>query len=103
MNTFGLNLTNALFLGDAALVVSLYAPPAVIYKRLKNRSNGMNGKRNVENIRRVFIKQEGDMKSALKFQSIGVKVLQYDTSVFSTEQILDDIINALRSFGYNID
>lgn len=103
MNSFGLNLTNAIFLGDKALVVSLYAPPAVIYKRLKNRSNGMNGKRNVENIRRVFIKQEGAMKSALKFQSIGVKVLQYDTSVFSTEQILDDIINALRSFGYNID
>lgn len=102
MNTFGLNLTNALFLGDKALVVSLYAPPAVIYQRLKNRSNGMNGtgKRNWATI---FSKQRQALIAAQKYEQIGCKVLQFDTSVFSTEQIRDEIINALRWLGYNID
>lgn len=102
MNTFGLNLTNALFLGDKALVVSLYAPPAVIYQRLKNRSNGMNGtgKRNWHSI---FRRQTQALVAAQKYEQIGCKVLQFDTSVFSTEQIRDEIINALRWFGNNID
>lgn len=102
MNTFGLNLTNALFLGDKALVVSLYAPPAVIYQRLKNRSNGMNGtgKRNWPTI---FSKQKQALIAAQKYEQIGCKVLQFDTSVFSTEQIRDEIINALRWLGNNID
>lgn len=102
MNTFGLNLTNALFLGDKALVVSLYAPPAVIYQRLKNRSNGMNGtgKRNWPTI---FRKQTQALVAAQKYEQIGCKVLQFDTSVFSTEQIRDEIINALRWLGNNID
>lgn len=102
MNTFGLNLTNALFLGDAALVVSLYAPPAVIYQRLKNRSNGMNGtgKRNWPSI---FRRQTQALVAAQKYEQIGCKVLQFDTSVFSTEQIRDEIINALRWLGNNID
>ena len=102
MNSFGLNLTNALFLGDAALVVSLYAPPAVIYQRLKNRSNGMNGtgKRNWPSI---FRRQTQALVAAQKYEQIGCKVLQFDTSVFSTEQIRDEIINALRWLGNNID
>lgn len=102
MNTFGLNLTNALFLGDNALVVSLYAPPAVIYQRLKNRSNGMNGtgKRNWASI---FSRQKQAMIAAQKYEQIGCNVLQFDTSVFSTEHIRDEIINALRRLGYNVD
>ena len=97
MDTFGLNLTNALFLGDKALVVSLYAPPAVILQRLGVRSNGKNGKRNGENLRRVLLKQERCMKAALKYQSIGVKVLQYDTSVVSADTILDEILSTINS------
>lgn len=102
MNTFGLNLTNALFLGDAALVVSLYAPPEVIYKRLNERSNGMNGtgKRNWPTI---FRKQRQALIAAQKYEQIGCKVLQYDTSVYSVEQIRDEIINALRGLGYDVD
>lgn len=102
MNSFGLNLTNALFLGDAALVVSLYAPPAVIYQRLKNRSNGMNGtgKRNWP---AIFRRQTQALVAAQKYEQIGCKVLQFDTSVFSTQQIRDEIINALRWLGNNID
>lgn len=95
MDTFGLNLTNALFLGDKALVVSLYAPPAVILNRLGVRSKGKNGKRNADNLRRVLLKQERCMKAALKYQSIGVKVLQYDTSVTSAETILNEILSTI--------
>lgn len=102
MHTFGLNLTNALFLGDAALVVSLYAPPEVIYKRLNERSNGMNGtgKRNWP---KIFRKQRQALISAQKYEQIGCKVLQYDTSVYSVEQIREEIINALRGLGYDVD
>lgn len=96
MDTFGLNLTNALFLGDKALVVSLYAPPAVILNRLGGRSKGKNGKRNTDNLRRVLLKQERCMKAALKYQSIGVKVLQYDTSATSAETILNEILSTIE-------
>ena len=96
MNTFGINLTNALFLGDNALVVSLYAPPEVIYKRLIHRSNGKNGKHNLPTI---FRKQKQAMIAAQKYEKIGVKVLQFDTSVFSTEQIMDAVINQLNAFA----
>ena len=97
MDTFGLNLTNALFLGDKALVVSLYAPPAEILKRLGVRSKGKNGRRNGENLRRVLLKQERCMKAALKYQSIGVKVLQYDTSVTSVETMLNEILSTIET------
>lgn len=97
MDTFGLNLTNALFLGDKALVVSLYAPPAVILQRLGVRSNGKNGRRNGDNLRRVLLKQERCMKAAIKYQSIGVKVLQYDTSQTSADTILDEILSTINS------
>lgn len=97
MDTFGLNLTNALFLGDKALVVSLYAPPAEILRRLGVRSNGKNGRRNGENLRRVLLKQERCMKAALKYQSIGVKVLQYDTSVTSVDTMLNEILSTIET------
>lgn len=100
MNTFGLNLTNALFLGDIALVVSLYAPPEVIYQRLTLRSNGLNGKRNWNGI---FRKQRDAMRAAQKYEQIGCKVLQFDTSVYSVEQVRDEILNTLRGLGYDVD
>lgn len=100
MNTFGLNLTNALFLGDAAVVVSLYAPPEVIYQRLILRSNGLNGKRNWPTI---FRKQKQALIAAQKYEQIGCKVLQFDTSVYSVEQVRDEILNTLRGLGYDVD
>lgn len=100
MNTFGLNLTNALFLGDAAVVVSLYAPPEVIYQRLTHRSNGLNGKRNWPTI---FRKQKQALIAAQKYEQIGCKVLQFDTSVYSVEQVRDEILNTLRGLGYDVD
>lgn len=40
MNTFGINLTNAMFTAPGHLVVSLYAPLAEIHNRLKKRTIG---------------------------------------------------------------
>lgn len=102
MNTFGLNLTNALFLGDKAVVVSLYAPPEVIYRRIKTRSNGMNGtgKRNWPTI---FRKQRQALIAAQKYEQIGCKVLQYDTSQVSTEQIREELLYTIQSLGYGMD
>ena len=39
MNTFGLNLTNAMFKADRHLIVSLYTDSATIYNRIISRSN----------------------------------------------------------------
>lgn len=95
MNTFGINLTNALFLADRHLVVNIYAPPTVIYSRLTKRSNGQNnsGTRNYE---RIFYKQRQAMVAARKFKQIGVKVLQYDTSVTDAGKIAQDIIDFIQ-------
>lgn len=103
MNTFGLNLTNALFLGDKAVVVSLYAPPAVLYKRLNERSNGMNGKGGKRNWPTIFRKQYQALVAAQKYEQIGCKVLQFDTSVYSTEQIQDALLNAIQVTGNEVD
>ena len=96
MDTFGLNLTNALFAGDKALVVSLYAPPAIILDRIIKRSNGKNGKRSSENLKRILAKQVRCMRAAKKFQSRGVKTLQYDTSVTSMETITNEILKTIK-------
>lgn len=102
MNSFGLNLTNALFLGDKAVIVSLYAPPEVIYQRITTRSNGMNGtgKRNWP---AIFRKQRQALIAAQKYEQIGCKVLQYDTSQVSTEQIREELLLTIKSLGYGLD
>lgn len=102
MKTFGLNLTNALFLGDKALVVSLYAPLVVLYERLNKRSNGRNGT-GKRNLSAILGSQRQAMIAAQKYEQIGCKVLQFDTSVYSTEQMRDEIINQLRGMGYEVD
>lgn len=93
MHTFGINLTNALFTARRQLVVSLYAPPMVIWERLHARSNGCNGKRRWD---LIFKKQREAMIAARKYQSIGVPVLQFNTDERSAEDIRDEIINYLN-------
>lgn len=85
MHTFGINLTNALFLGDRGLVVFLYAPGSVINERLIGRS----GRTVTESILR---KQKATAASARKWASIGVPVLSFDTSKTTPERIADEII-----------
>ena len=94
MNTFGLNLTNALFKADRQLLMNLYAPPLTIYNRIIERSNGRRGD-GTRNWRRIFEKQRQTMISAKKFASIGVPVLQVDTSKHTTTQLADMLFNKL--------
>lgn len=92
MNTFGLNLTNAMFKADRWLVVNLFADVKTLYRRLVARSNGKNGKRNME---KIVNKQRQSMIAAKKWQSIGVRVLQINTAEVALEDevkmILDEI------------
>lgn len=91
LNNFGLNLSNALFKGERALVVSLWAAPTVIYERVCARSNGKygNGKRAWETI---MNKQRQAMVAARKWQSIGVPVLQVNTGEVGPEAIADAVL-----------
>lgn len=95
MNTFGLNLSNALFKADRQLVVSLWADTATIYQRCIARSNGKygTGKRNWPTIIR---KQRQAMIAAQKWQSIGVKVLQFNTATVSIEEELEKVLTTIE-------
>ena len=95
MDTFGLNLTNALFKAQKQLVVSLYADMLTIYNRLTARSNGKynNGKRNWKGIKK---KQDNAMNSARKFQQIGIPVLQINTAKHNVTEIVDMFISELN-------
>ena len=92
MNTFGLNLTNAMFKAQRYLLVSLYCAPQEIYSRLLQRSNGRNGHRNFQ---LILKKQKQAMIAARKWQEIGVKVLQMNTSEVTVEQELQLITETI--------
>lgn len=92
MNTFGLNLSNALFKAERQLVVSLYADLQTIWNRLTARSNGKNGKRNFD---LIVKKQTQAMIAAQRWQSIGVKVLQINTAQVSIDDEVRMIQQAL--------
>ena len=96
MDTFGLNLSNALFKGDAALVVSLFAYPLTIYDRLESRSAGQHGdgKRNYD---KILQKQKRTMVAARKWYSIGVPVIQLNTSLMSVEAIRDAVVCRIQT------
>ena len=84
MNTFGINLTNAIFAGDRQLVVFLYAPLPVLHERLIERSgSGMK--------KTIAEKQNTAARCAKKWASIGVPVLPFDTAVDKTERIADAV------------
>lgn len=94
INTFGLNLSNALFKAERQLVVSLYADLQTIWNRLAARSNGKNGsgKRRFD---LIVKKQKQSMIAARRWQSIGVKVLQINTAQVSIDDEVRMIQQAL--------
>ena len=92
LNTFGMNLTNALFCGEQALVVFLYANLSVINRRRVERSGKpLNG--------HIVQRQRGAVRAAVKWQDIGVPVLTIDTSTRTPEQIAEIVINKLHKYG----
>jgi deoxyadenosine/deoxycytidine kinase len=94
LDTFGLNLTNAMFKAECHLIVNLYTDPKTIYERLMVRSQGKygNGNRSWE---QIFKKQKQSMVAAQKWHSIGVKVLQLDSSKYSVEQELELVLKTI--------
>ena len=94
LDTFGMNLMNALFKAERQCVISLYADNLTIFNRLVNRSNGKNGKRSAKNIEKVFNKQLRCMRAAKKWQEIGVRVLQINTA----EKPLQDVASEVLEF-----
>lgn len=90
MNTFGMNLTNAMFKAQRYLIVSLFCPPQLLYERLVDRSDGRNGKRDLS---LIFKKQRQAMIAARKWQEIGVSVLQFNTAETTLEEELDKVVS----------
>ena len=102
MNTFGLNLTNAMFKAERHLLVNLWADCKTIYDRVTNRSNGKNGD-GKRNFHRIFGKQKQSMVAARKWQSIGVKVLQFNTAETTIEEEVSVILQAIGKEDYSHD
>lgn len=90
MNTFGLNLTNAMFSADRYLVVSLYCDKMELYRRLQQRNNG-----HKTDYDKVFKKQLQALRAARKWQRIGVRVLQYCTSSTPLDQLVAAVEGAI--------
>lgn len=91
LHTFGLNLTNAMFAAERHLICFLYAPPAVIHQRLKDRAGeGIVSKA-------VIQKQNNCYVAAQKWASIGVPVMLFDTSRHPTNEIAEQITNKIKS------
>lgn len=89
LHTFGLNLTNAMFLGERHLVVFLYCPVKEIHRRLLARAG-----RGITN-EAIWKKQLCCATSAKKWASIGVPVLSFDTSKQGTAEVAESIIAKL--------
>lgn len=89
INTFGINLSNALFLAQRQLVVFLYAPAKVLHERLLSRAGkGLS--------KFVMPKQQLALNSARKWASIGVPVLTFDSSTIGPNAIAEAVISKLN-------
>lgn len=95
MNTFGLNLSNALFKADRHIVVSLYSDAQTLYNRIVSRSNGKNGDGKRDWIT-IFRKQRQAMIAAKKWQSIGVTVLQFNTATITVDEEMNKILETIE-------
>ena len=95
MDTFGLNLTNAMFKADRHLIVSLYSDIITIYNRIIGRSNGKDGK-GKRNWSKIIQKQKRAMTAARKWQSAGVKVLQLNTGTMTVDEELEQVIKTIE-------
>ena len=89
MNSFGMNLTNAMFKAQQHLYVFLYAPCEIIHKRLQERSGKM-----ITN--HIVTTQQQAARAAKKWQQIGVPVLCFDTSMANSEEIAEIVIQKLK-------
>ena len=91
MKTFGMNLINAMFVGERHLVVTLYAPLAEIDNRLKHRTVGVGIKPTIAAVQRQ------SLVAARKWAEIGVPVLFFNTQETPVGQIADAVQAKIES------
>lgn len=85
-DTFGLNLTNAMFRAQRHLVVFLYANGAVLHSRLLERGKvGLSDK--------TLPKQKNACRAAGKWAEIGVPVICFNTGETCLSEELEEVYN----------
>lgn len=92
MDTFGMNLTNAMFVAQKHLVVFLYATQEELAKRLKERSGG-------ELTERITSKQQRVSRAAVKWNGIGVPVYCVDSGKVSLDREADTVIQLIEELS----
>lgn len=90
MNTFGINLTNAIFKAERQLVVSLYCDVYEVIRRQRTRPKAKG------DIKAIMSKAKMSLSSASKWASIGVDTMYFNTKEISTEDIVNQIINEIN-------
>ena len=88
LDTFGMNLTNAIFEARAQLVVFLYLGSAELQRRLKERSGGV-----VKDT--IIKKQVRCLRCAEKWKSVGVPVMLIDTGKNNPDQVTEQVYNKI--------
>lgn len=93
LDTFGMNLCNALFAAPTQLYVFLYAdtPTLIARNTLRNDTPA-----SASVIARMLNKQKRVLSSAKKYQQIGVPVLTIDTASHSVEDIAEMILKRIE-------
>ena len=84
--TFGLSINKALVDNSGGqIIIFLYASAKTINERLKERSGtGIKTKA-------VLTQQKCNLRAALKYKEIGVKVVSFNTDEISTKEIADNV------------
>lgn len=83
--TFGLSIQSALFSGTDSFIIFLYASAKVIQERLLKRSN-----KGIQSAS-VLIQQKNNLRAAIKYKEIGVKVVSINTDELTPEQIFNEV------------
>lgn len=88
LDTFGNNLTNAMFQAQKYLVIMLYAEGTVLHNRLIERSKkGCNIG--------ILTKQKNVLRAVKKWHEIGIPVQCYDTGKLSFDEELQSAYNLI--------
>ena len=93
LDTFGQNLLNAIFAGQAQLYVYLHCNSTTLAKRNAERANKQTIMGGV--LGRMINRQNRTFLAAQKYASIGVPVLSFDTDKTTPDEIVRTILQHL--------
>ena len=100
LDTFGMNLLNAIFEAKRQAYVALWCSRAKLYERNRARLNvdSLAKRTSAEEaaiMQGIYRRQDRVFKAAKKYASIGVPVLAFDTGASSVEEITEQILKWL--------